>query len=42
MKKIIKLTQKITEAKDIEKLPPGVASIDKTEKIIIKNGNKKK
>jgi hypothetical protein len=37
----LKSEKKINEAKDIEKLPPGVESIDKTEKIIIENGDKK-
>ena len=39
----LKSEKKITEAKDIEKLPPGVASIDKTDKIIkLKKENRNK
>ena len=38
----LKSEKKINEANIIEKLPQGVASIDKTEKIIILNEDKKK
>ena len=41
-KDIAKIAKKKDKSNGKEELPPGVASINKTEKIIVENGDKKK